>query len=59
MCYGGLDPKYAMRDVDARMKPLSCDRGAANEAAPAAGAGLIARLRAVWTKIRQKELRHV
>jgi hypothetical protein len=59
MCYGSLDPKYAMRDVEARVKSLSWTADTEKEAAPEARGGVIALARAFWSKIRRKELRHV
>ncbi|MDP3262795.1 MAG: hypothetical protein Q8M59_07490 [Tabrizicola sp.] len=45
MCYGGLDPNYQMRDIDARVKHLSFEQDTTKQAAPVAQGGLIARLR--------------
>lgn len=56
MCYGNLDPKYAMRDIEARVKHLSFAQEKTKEAAPLPQAGLLARLRdaarALWRKER-------
>ena len=45
MCYGGVDPKYMMRDIEARVKHLSFEQDTTKQAAPAAQGGLMARLR--------------
>jgi hypothetical protein len=44
MCYGNLDPKYLMRDIEARVKHLSYEQDTTEEVAPAPEAGLLARL---------------
>jgi hypothetical protein len=59
MCYGSLDPKYVTRDLDARVKSLSWTADTEKEAAQPVRGGVMARLRAVWARIRRKELRHV
>jgi hypothetical protein len=58
MCYGGLDPKYMMRDIEARVKHLSSEQDTTKEAAPAAQ-GLWARLRDVVNGLLQKDRAHV
>jgi hypothetical protein len=59
MCYGSLDPKYAMRDVEARVKSLSWTQDTEKETTQPVPAGVMARMRAVWILIRRKETRHV
>jgi hypothetical protein len=59
MCYGSLDPKYLARDIEARVKPLSWAPDTGKEAAPDRPGGVIALARAVWARIRRKEMRHV
>jgi hypothetical protein len=44
MCYGGLDPKYMMRDIEARVKHLSSEQDTTKQVAPEPQAGLFARL---------------
>jgi hypothetical protein len=38
MCYGNLDPKYLMRDIEARVKHLSFEQDTTKQAAPVAQA---------------------
>ena len=46
MCYGNLDPKHAMRDIDARVKHLSLTgQDETKQASLVSFGGLIARLR--------------
>ncbi len=59
MCYGSLDPKYATRDIEARVKHLSWTPVPEKEAAQPVRGGVLARVRAVWARIRRKEVRHV
>jgi hypothetical protein len=59
MCYGGLDPKYAMRDIEARVKHLSFEQDMTKQAAPVAQGGLLARLRDVVTGWLTKDRAHV
>jgi hypothetical protein len=33
MCYGGQDPKYLMRDIEARVKHLSFEQDTTKQAA--------------------------
>ena len=49
MCYGNLDPKYVMRDIEARVKRVSFAQDTTKQAAPAPQAGLVARLRLAVT----------
>jgi hypothetical protein len=44
MCHGAVDLKYAMRDIEARVKCVAETRDKSEEAAQAAPVGLVARL---------------
>ena len=59
MCYGGLDPKYLMRDIEARVKHLSYEQDTTKQAAPVPQAGLFARLRDVIGGLLRKDAKHV
>ena len=59
MCYGGLDPKYMMRDIEARVKHLSYEQDTTKQAALAPQAGLLARLRDAATGLLRKDRAHV
>lgn len=59
MCYGGIDPKYMMRDIDARVKHLSFEQDTSKQAAPVPQAGLLARLRDTITGLLRKDRAHV
>lgn len=53
MCHGNLDPKYAMREADVRLKSVAwrADTGMT----PALAFGLRAWLRAAMARLNQKE----
>lgn len=59
MCYGSLDPKYQMRDLEARLKHLSCEQDTTKQAAPVAQGGLLARLRDGMNWLLRKDRAHV
>lgn len=59
MCYGNLDPKYLMRDIEARVKHLSSEQGGAKQAVPVPQAGLLARLRGTLAWLLRKDRAHV
>ena len=59
MCYGGQDPKYMMRDIEARVKYLSFEQDRTKQAAPAAQLGLLARLRDAVAGLLRKDRAHV
>jgi hypothetical protein len=59
MCHGNLDPKYAMRDIEARVKHLSTGQEETKQAARAPLAGLLARLRDAMTGLLRKDRAHV
>jgi hypothetical protein len=59
MCYGGVDPKYMMRDIEARVKHLSFEQDKTKQAALAPQVGLLARLRDVVFGLLRKDRAHV
>jgi hypothetical protein len=59
MCYGHQDPKYAMRDIEARVKDLSIGQEKTKQAARAPLSGLLARLRAAMNGLLRKDRAHV
>ncbi|NBE08984.1 hypothetical protein [Paragemmobacter ruber] len=60
MCYGNLDPKLAMRDIEARVKHLSSEQDRTKQAAPGARqTGLLARLRDAAFGLLRKDRVHV
>ena len=58
MCYGGLDPKYGMREIEARVASLHLPQRDV-EQAPAPAGGLLVWLKDAWAMLRQKGARHV
>ena len=59
MCYGNLDPKHLMRDIDARVKHLSYEQDTKKQAAPVLQLGLFARLRDAVLGLLRKDRAHV
>jgi hypothetical protein len=59
MCHGHLDPKYAMRDIEARVKHLSTGQEETKQATPAPLVGLLARLRDAALGLLRKDRAHV
>jgi len=59
MCHGHLDPKYAMRDIEARVKDLSFGQDETKQAARAPFGGLMARLRDAVNGLLRKDRAHV
>jgi len=68
MCHGGLDPKYQVREIEARMRAVSFDAAPKPQAAkpPAASPqasptdrALLAMLRGWRAVLRRKATRHV
>ena len=59
MCYGNLDPKYMMRDIEARVKHLSFEQDTTKQAAPVPQMGLWARLRDGVMGLLRKDRAHV
>ncbi len=57
MCYGGLDPKYLMRDADERMKGVAFTRDT-SEVAGKLPDGLWARLLSLIRHGKQKDVAH-
>lgn len=59
MCYGNLDPKHMMRDIEARVKPLSYVQDTTKQAAPAPQFGLLAQVRDAVRALLRKGPKHV
>jgi hypothetical protein len=59
MCYGGLDPKYMMRDIEARVKHLSSEQDTTKQAASAPQVGIFARLGGAVLALLRKDRAHV
>ncbi len=59
MCYGNLDPKYMMRDIEARVKHLAYEQDTMKQAAPAPQSGVFARLRLALRGLLRKDRAHV
>ncbi len=59
MCYGNLDPKFMMRDIEARVKHLSFEQDTTKQAAPVPQMGLLVRLRAIVMGLLRKDRAHV
>jgi len=60
MCHGNLDPKYAMRDIEARVKHLSpAGQDETKQATRAPLNGLLARLRGMVMGLLRKDPAHV
>jgi hypothetical protein len=59
MCYGGLDPKYQMREIEARVKTYGFDQDTRKQAAPDAAPGLMARVRGFAAWLLRKDARNV
>ncbi len=59
MCHANLDPKFMMRDIEARVKHLSCEQDTKKQAASAGQSGLLARLRDAVTGLLRKDRAHV
>jgi hypothetical protein len=60
MCYGNLDPRLQMREIDARVKHLSFEQDRTKQAAPGAPqTGLLARLRDALVGLLRKDRAHV
>lgn len=58
MCYGGLDTKYIMRDIEARVKPIAMGTKKSEEA-PVPALGVFARLRGLMGLMKRKGALHV
>lgn len=59
MCHGNLDPKFMMRDIEARVKHLSFEQDTKKQAATASQAELLARLRDALNGLLRKDRAHV
>jgi hypothetical protein len=59
MCYGNLDPKYMVREMDARLKSVAFEPERMKQAEPKPQSGLFAPVRAMLVRILRKGLRHV
>jgi hypothetical protein len=59
MCYGNLDPKHQMREIEARVKHLSFEQDRPKQAAPAPQVGLFARLHDALARLLRKDRAHV
>lgn len=59
MCYGGVDPKYQLREINARMKHLSFEQDTMKQAAPVTRGGLLVRLRDAVVGLLRKDRAHV
>jgi hypothetical protein len=59
MCHGAVDLKYAMRDIEARVKSVAEARDKSEEAAQAAPVGLLARLGATASRWFRKDAGYV
>ncbi len=59
MCVGGLDPKYQMREIEARVKSHAFEPAARKQDAPDAAPGLMARVQGIWDWLWRKDARHV
>ena len=59
MCYGNLDPKLMMRDMEARLKIVTCKQDNLKQAEPKPRAGLFAPLRVMFAWVLRKGPRHV
>jgi hypothetical protein len=59
MCYGGLDPKYMMRDIEARMKTAPLAAVGDTKPKPALVPGLMVWVRAARDWALRKDPEHV
>ncbi len=59
MCYGSLDPKYMMRDIEARVKPMTFTQKSEHQAAPVLRPGFLAEMRKKLARVLQKGSAHV
>jgi hypothetical protein len=58
MCHGNLDPKFALRDVEDRLKGRSVHSVTLTTPAPAPVFGLLIRVRAAFARLTRKEPSH-
>jgi hypothetical protein len=59
MCYGSLDPKYAMREAEGRLKGVSFAAETKESDAALPAFGLVAWLRAARARLKWKDELHV
>ena len=59
MCYGGLDPKYQLREIEARVKALHFEQDTSKQAAADAAPDFLTWVRDVLARLRYKDTRHV
>ena len=58
MCYGGLDPKYMMRDIEERMKGVAFVTDKSEEPGQSPEVGLSVWLRDLFRRITRKDPVH-
>ena len=58
MCYGSLDPKYMMRDMEERMKGVAFTADKSEEPGQLPAGGLAVRLQDLFRRITRKEPVH-
>ncbi len=58
MCYGGLDPKYMMRDIEERMKGVAFVMDKSEEPGQSPAVGLGVRLQDFFRRITRKDPVH-
>lgn len=56
MCYGGLDTKYVLREMEDRMKGVAFQVDKSEEPGQMAAAGLVVRLRDFFRRKTRKDL---
>ena len=56
MCYGSMDPKYMMRDIEERMKGVAFAADKSEEPGQMAAGGLLVRLRDFFRWMKRKDL---
>ena len=59
MCYGNLDPKFALRETEARLKGVSFQSTTQNTPAPEAALGPLVWVRAAVAWLKRKDAAHV
>lgn len=59
MCYGNLDPKYMVREMDERLKSVAFEAKGKEQAAPKLLFGHCAAARALLARLLRKGPRHV
>lgn len=59
MCYGNIDPKFALREADARMKGVSVFMETKTDDAARPASGAFSWLRAALARLTRKDEAHV